>query len=220
MKNNFSTAPNAWMVRAFPDEKPRLDEFLSKDIVAVGWPGIGSLAGKSREQLKELLSKPPYSYSSLKLGNAYATIDIFVNQMQAGDLVLVPNGDDIYLGELTSGYYHEPSVDNQVDGYPHQRTVSWFPVNLSRKDLSKGLRTSLKAHRTVANLSQHVAEISALAHGEAFEPAVEVTADTGVTAVSYPLRPDFTITFSIPNDITRQEAQRLSQYFASLYFTE
>lgn len=218
MNNNYTISTKAWLVRPNPDEKPRLEEFLSKGIVAVGWPGIGDLTGKSREQLKQLLSQPPYSYSSLKLGNAYATVDIFVNQMREGDLVLVPNGDDIYLGQLAGGYYHEPSVDNPVDGYPHQRPVTWFPVSVSRQELSKELRSSLKVHRTVANLSAHTAEIDALSHGRAYEP--EGAGDIGTTTVSYPLRPGHMITFSIPNDITRQEAQRLSAYFASLYFTE
>ena len=80
------------------------------------------------------------------------------------------------------------------------------------------LRISLRAPRTAAGLSQHVREIEALAQGGSFDAGAADA--SGSTQVSYPLRPGCEITFTIPNDITRQEAQRLSAYFASLYFVE
>ncbi len=206
---------NAWLIRPYPHKLPRLSEFLDKKIIAVGWPCIGNLKGKSREELKETLSKPPYSYEGLILGNAYATIDIFVNQMNTGDLLLMPNGDDIYLGKISSDYYLDPTVDNDTDGYPHQRKAEWLK-NTSRKELSKELRSSLKVHRTAANLSHHFAEIDALVHDR--EVPVATSASTNAIDVSYPLRPNFNVSFSIPIDITADEAKRLSAYFASLYF--
>ena len=208
---------NAWLIRPYPHKQPRLSEFLDKKIIAVGWPCIGDLNGKSREELKETLSKPPYSYEGLTLGNAYATIDIFVNQMKVGDLLLMPNGEDIYFGKITSDYYLDSSVDNDTDGYPHQRKAEWLK-NASRKELSKELRSSLKVHRTAANLSHHFAEIDALIHNR--EVQVATPANTNSIDVSYPLRPNYNVSFSIPTDITLDEAKRLSAYFASLYFKD
>lgn len=208
---------NAWLIRPYPHKQPRLSEFLDNEIIAVGWPCIGDLNGKSREELKETLSEPPYSYEGLTLGNAYATIDIFVNQMKAGDLLLMPNGDDIYFGKISSDYYFDPSVDNDKDGYPHQRKAKWLK-NTSRKELSKDLRLSLKVHRTAANLSHHFAEIDALIHDK--EVPVATPASTDTIDVSYPLRPNYNVSFSIPIDITADEAKRLSAYFASLYFKD
>lgn len=208
---------NAWLIRPYPNKQPRLSEFLDNKIIAVGWPCIGDLKGKSREELKETLSKPPYSYEGLILGNAYATIDIFVNQMKVGDLLLMPNGDDIYFGTISSDYYLDPSVDNDKDGYPHQRKAEWLK-NTSRKELSKELRSSLKVHRTAANLSHHFAEIDALIHDK--EVPATTPASTDTIDVSYPLRPNYNVSFSIPIDITADEAKRLSAYFASLYFKD
>jgi len=214
---NMSSEKRAWLIRPRPHGIYRMNEFKAQNIVAIGWPGIGDLTGQSREELKHRLSLPPYDLSGLALGNAYATIDIVVNQMQPGDLVLAADGDDIYLGRISGGYRFDPSVDNDAGGYPHQRPVEWFPVNLSRNALSRDLRCALRVHRTAANLSHHYAEIEALSRGEQYQPLE----DPGQTVeVSYPLRPDFVIQFEIPNDITRNEAQRLSSYFASLYFTE
>lgn len=208
---------NAWLIRPYPHKQPRLSEFLNNGIIAVGWPCIGDLTGKSREKLKETLSEPPYGLEGLMLGNAYATIDIFINQMKVGDLLLMPDGDDIYLGIISSDYYLDPSVDNNKDGYPHQRKAQWLK-NTSRKELSKELRSSLKVHRTAANLSHHFTEIDALIHDK--EVPATTPASTDTIDVSYPLRPNYNVSFTIPTDITADEAKRLSAYFASLYFKD
>ena len=212
---NNMNEKKAWLIRPRPHEIYRMPEFKTKNIVAIGWPGIGDITGMSREDLKQTLADAPYHLSGLALGNAYATIDILLNQMKKGDLVLVADGADIYFGEIAGDYSFDRSVDNASDGYPHQRTVRWMN-SLSREDLSKELRSALKVHRTAANLSHHFAEIDALAHGQPYQPEKAVSNTIGV---SYPLRPNFNIQFEIPNDITRDEAQRLSSYFASLYFS-
>ena len=204
----------AWLVRPYPGEIKRLEEFKAKNIVAIGWPNIGNLSGKSREDLKELLSGAPYNYSGLSLGNAYATIDILVNRMAKGDYLLIPDGDDIYFAVVDSEYLFDKSVDNDVDGYPHQRRVKNFTASRLRSDLSKALRSSLKVHRTTADLSKHYDEIKALAEGGAFGAGAEDV------EVSYTLRPDYTISFSVPADLSKTEAKRLSMYLESLYFAE
>lgn len=207
---------NAWLVRPYPHDIKRLDEFKQNNIVAIGWPGIGNLTGKSREDIKTILSGEPYNLTGLYLGNAYATIDIFVNRMAIGDLVLVPDGDDIYFCEITSDYYLDDVYDNNTDGYPHQRKVKWLS-NTLRKDLSTPLRTSLKVHRATADLSKHLEEINLLSQGREF---TSTTDDYETIPVTYPLRPDFTVAFEIPTDMTKGEAKRLSLYIESLYFSE
>lgn len=209
---------NAWLVRPFPHEIRRIDEFKENNIVAIGWPGIGDISKKSREDIKEILSGNPYKLKGLALGNAYATIDIFVNQMKIGDLVLTPDGDDIYLGEITGDYLLDSSVDNNSTGYPHQRTVKWLE-NTSRKKLSMPLRTSLKVHRATANLTEHITEIETLSCGKEYKEELKGK-NQEIIAVSYPLRPDYLVTFNVPSDITKEEAKRLSSYLENLYFVQ
>ncbi|MGM9569672.1 MAG: hypothetical protein ACI3XC_06310, partial [Phascolarctobacterium sp.] len=146
------------------------------------------------------------------LGNAYATIDIFVNQMQEGDLVLCPDGDDIYFGVITSGYFLNHDADHK-NGFPHQRSVVW-KNNKARKELSRELRSALKVHRTTANLSHHYDEIEALYNGH----AVPTPDTTKTVPISYTLRPDYVIKFEIPEDITHDEAKRLSTFLTTMYF--
>lgn len=207
---------NAWLVRPFPHKIKRLEEFKTNNIVAVGWPGIGDLTGKSREDIKAILSGSPYNFSGLQLGNAYATVDLFVNRMQVGDFILVPDGEDIYFCEITSDYYIENSVNNDNDGYPHQRKIKWLSSTL-RKDLSMSLRSSLKVQRTTADLTKHYEEIKALAQGNLY--LIDQNENTNIE-VTYPLRSNFSVSFEIPSDLTKSEAKRLSMYFESLFFTE
>ncbi len=208
---------NAWLVRPAPHGVVRIDEFRRGKFIAIGWPGIGDIGGCSREDLKAILARPPYNHSSLELGNAYATIDIFVNQMSVGDLCLVPNGDDIYFCKITSPYYFAAEFDADNLGYSHQRTVEWT-TSVSRKGLPMDLRSSLKVHRTTANLTKHYAEIEALANGYAI-PA-EHEKQSAVIDVSYPLRLDFAVEMQVPADMSKSEAERLSVYLRTLYFSE
>ena len=202
---------NAWLVRPQPNNVNKVAVFRSKNIVAIGWPELGDFSNTSREQIKELLAASSYQLEGIELGSAYATIDIFVNQMKEGDLILMPDGADIYFGKLVGSYFYNSAIGCDDENYPHQRKVEWLS-DVSRGELSKGLRSSLKVHRTTANLSQHVKEIDALAHGK--QPTVQ----TKDIPVAYPLRSDYTVTFQVPADLTADEARRLSEYFLNLYF--
>ena len=205
---------NAWLVRPYPHDNPRINEFRQSNIVAIGWPGIGDLTGKSREDIKQILSASPYNLSGLAIGNAYATIDIFVNRMNLGDIVLVPDGADIFFAEICSDYYMDSKFDSAQIGYSHQRKVKWLQ-SVARDELSKSLRSSLKVHRATADLSKHYDEIAALSHGADFE---DKSAEVETLNVSYPLRSDFTVNFEIPIDITKDEAKRLAQHLETLYY--
>lgn len=207
---------NAWLVRPYPHNKEikRVEDFKQNNLVAIGWPGIGDLTGKSREDIKRILAAKPYELSGLALGNAYATIDIFVNRMNSGDLVLVPDGADIFFAEISSDYFMDGKYDNEQMGYPHQRKVKWLK-SVAREDLSKQLRSSLKVHRTTADLSKHYDEIKALAYGLDYQAK---GTEVETVAVSYPLRKDFSVVFEIPVNITKDEAKRLARHLETLYY--
>lgn len=203
----------AWMLRPYPDNVKRLAEFRQDHLVAIGWPELGNLNGRTKEELKELLGGEPYHLTGYRLGSAYATTDIFVNRMQVGDLLLIPDGEDIFFARVAGDYVFEPA--QKKAGYPHQRKAEWLK-SVSRRDLSKALRSSLKAHQTAADLTKRYEEIEALAFGKS-NPAVN---SQKTIAVSYPLRRDFTVHFEIPEDMTKSEAARLSSFFEGLYFEE
>lgn len=203
--------PDVQMI--FPERRKlnRSVEFLQHEMIAIGWSELGSLEGKSRKEIRSLLAGPPYIFSGLELGNTCAVVDAFVNQMKAGDLVLVPSGSDILLGQIEGDYFFN-ALFTEPGKCPHQRKVTWLET-ITRDTLSMELRSALKIHRSVANLTKgHLDEIEARSQGLNY-----TRVDHSIDVV-YPLRPDWKIHFQIPDDITKEESARLSTYFETLHF--
>lgn len=204
---------NAWMVRPYPSED-RMQEFLDQEIIAIGWAELGDMTGKTAEELDSEL-RAAYGWSGPKLGFPKAAFKILVNQMEIGDWILTPYGEDIHLAQVESGYLYQAA--DEAAGYPHQRRVKWLNC-VSRDDLSEDLRNSLKARNTAANLTKHAEEIAALAQNQ--KPAKAAAPKQETLALTYPLRPDFSISLEIPKDMTKEESERLSTFIRTLYFTE
>ncbi|MEG1365247.1 MAG: hypothetical protein RSC71_06770, partial [Cetobacterium sp.] len=158
----------AWLVRPNTHTANRMGDFLENNIIAIGWSGIGTLEGKSKEEIKKILQDKPYEYTSLILGNVTSSIDIFVNGMEIGDLVLMPDNDDIYIGEVESNYIYEKTKDIDEASYPHQRKII-FLRKILRSELPTNLRTALKIHRVTADLSRYYETIKLLSEGNIIE---------------------------------------------------
>lgn len=200
---------NAFLLRPYPNNTLRLNNFKKEEIIGLGWEKIGVCAEQSRGEFKAGLSAE-YSLSGVALSNAYIALEMFVFRMKIGDIVLLPVDEDIYFVEIKSEYFFNETVD-----YSHQRKVQWFPFSVSRKQLSDELRASLKVRRLTTDLTPHIEEIESLAVGHRYVKSEQPGTAIDVT---YPLRPDFNINFQIPNDITKLEIERLITYFSTLYF--
>lgn len=206
---------SAWLIRPFPDGKDSFSAFVANSMIAIGWSSYTSdLTFKDKKDIKNMLSSSSNKLDGLTLGIACATIDLFVNKMSEGDLLLMPYNEDIYLGTIKSGYFYNKSENSKLEGFPHQRIVVWNNHCL-RKDLSPELRIYLKVHRTVANLSHYYEEILDLIKGV----KIKRGSNSRIINLAYPLRTDFNVTFCLPKDTTKEEAQRLSDYIRTLYFT-
>lgn len=202
---------HAFMVRPYPDNEKRLDLFQEKGIVAIGWPGMGNLSGKAAQDIEGILKKVYPDDSNRTRGLSCGTINTFVNEIKVGDYLLIPDDRFIYFAVVESEYIYDASVDNRQGAYPHQRKVV-FKGNKFRSDLSKPLRNSIKAQQAVTRLIGHYDEIAALAEGKAFK------AKASEINITYPLRPNYTVSFKIPEDTTSEEAERLGDFFKTLYF--
>lgn len=230
LKNNSKVTDRkvAWLLRPNPHRKYRMDEFKNEKIIAVGWPCIGNLHDKKKDDIKKIIdNNDKYNYSKVVLGNVASILDIFVNRMEIGDLILTPYRDNIYFGRITGDYNFDEEKDNYDEGYPHQRHVEWSAYETLRENLSMKLRLSLKNQRTISDLSKHFDEIEALSKGEKIllDEELEVNGSktslpTNVIEVKYPLRPGFEISFVLPKDLSKKESERLSLYFSTLYFEE
>lgn len=141
----------AWVVRAHPHHVNRISEFLQRELVALGWPNLGSLAGKDVDGIKAILRKVYGTRDTGELGRSAGALDMFVNRIDEGDFVLVPSPEDgaVYVGEFRGPYRY--SKANEKDNYPHQRRVTWLlaRTRIPRSELPPVLVRSLRAHQPI-----------------------------------------------------------------------
>lgn len=140
-----------WMVRAFPGETDRMDEFLEGNIIAVHW-GIGDLTGcTTKKAVKAVVDQAKLEPrdASLKTG----LLDRFVNKMTIGDYFIIPYKDVFYTGIIKSDYY----FDSNFQGFEHQRKVEWLfdGEPFDRGELPDELQQSIKTRLGLADMSQH-----------------------------------------------------------------
>jgi predicted Mrr-cat superfamily restriction endonuclease len=157
----MSHSKNLWVIRPEPNFINRLGDFLTSGMVAIGWPDVGNLGGGlNREELADRLTKTYEHYLSDRksdLAVAAGVLDRFVNQIHEGDIILVPDNDDVYLAKVRGPYeYHSELSDNTADGgYPHWHRVEYLndaePI-CKIKDLPLGVRRSIDCRLTVFSI--------------------------------------------------------------------
>lgn len=141
-----------WMVRAFPDQTDRMEEFLESDIIAVHW-GISDLTGcTTKQDVANVVAK-----ANLKLRDASLKTGLlhrFVNRMKINEYCLVPYKDVFYICIIKSDYYFDPNSKK----FEHQRKVEWLfdGEPFDRTELPEPIQASLKSQLGLANLSQHI----------------------------------------------------------------
>jgi len=159
--------PQAWAVRPKPADEFRLNEFLSDNLVAIGWSHAGDLDGLDRETIKERLNDT-YDYGPYQLGQRASQVDWFVNDIDVGDYVLVPDGNRIFFGEIESDYKH---ISELVDeDYANQRNACWMfdQKAIDRSKLPGKLYDQLKNQRTVFEVDAESVEATIETRGHEF----------------------------------------------------
>lgn len=117
----------AWVVRPYPHGIYRMQEFLDENMIAIGWPGIGDLsAARTREDIRQTLDPNDDWPSPRSLGQAIGNIFRFVIEIRRDNYVVVPDGGDVYFGQVTTDYRYVAEMDDDEHGCPHQRNVNWF----------------------------------------------------------------------------------------------
>ena len=155
----------AWMVRPNPIKIDRMNEFLERNIIAIGWPRLPLLSKFDAEAVKKLLVQyypDDYTDNPVALRNVASLLVSFCTMMQPGDYIVVPHKDNIYFGRVTSDYYYDTGKANEHDGYPHQRKVEWLRGPVFRDELPTELRGSLRSQMTLTNLTPRLTQIEEL----------------------------------------------------------
>lgn len=209
----------AWLIRPFlnGDKTNYTDEFVSKSYIATGPNGLPNMQGLNLEKIRTFLLAR-MGEEKLTAGALAATANNFVNKMKKGDLALLLDGQMIYAMEITSDYEYFTSKFVTRIFLCHRRSINILN-GYDRNELSDDLRQALKTGRQIADISKHYAEVYDLCYNQ---EAVIAAAKKEVKSVkvSYPLRADYQVEFTLPADMTAEEAERLDAFIKSLYFKE
>lgn len=149
-------AKQVWMVRAGRDSA-FIDEFLSRQMIAIGWSKLGDLSKvHSREQLSQLVEQfwPENNkfQNSASVGQVYR----FREEIVPGATVVTydSNRRIYHLGTVTGDYVYHPEFDSEL---VHTRSVRW-EKEISRDVLSAESKNCLGAISTIFCLSAGTAE--------------------------------------------------------------
>ncbi|MFI3605872.1 hypothetical protein [Vagococcus fluvialis] len=153
-------------VRAFPNNEDQYDTFIENKFVAIGWPSIGNVFGKSKEEIRKLIEKDPKIniLNEITLSQVASYFDRLL-KMEIGDIILIPyKNNSVTITTVTKIYSY---VDSFSDTHmAHQIGINVEKI-VSLDRLSEGLRNSLKARLTLTMIKdRYYDEVDALILGK------------------------------------------------------
>lgn len=211
----------AWFIRSIiPGSKTDyINEFIKNKYIAIGpniLPDLRTL--RSTEKIRSFILDQKIASQKQTAGVLATDAGNFINTMDLGDLVLIIDGQDVYTAEITSDYVFTRSTTGLVKVLSHRREVN-VHGHFIRDNLSPQLRLALKPGRQLADISKFYPEIYKLVNGVYPEEGVDKAAPSYLE-VNIPLRKDFTVSFKIPSDMTKNEAERLGILFSNIYIID
>jgi restriction system protein len=151
-----------WFVRAGRDAV-YADDFLQKDLIAVGWADLGEIPpDSSKQNLVDLYQKTYADRSIGRAQTAAAQMIRFMSEMNVGDDVMTFDREKrlYYLGKISSAYQWDAT---RIPEMPQIRQVDWHS-QISRSSLSQTALNTLGAIQTLFLVKGEVAkEVSAQA---------------------------------------------------------
>lgn len=214
------------MLKCGKDNKPQTAECVSAGFVGVDTlieEDIGDyLSGDKSEFDRRFLpvymkNRPDRTRigAGLVLGSLWKVAKVMV----PGDIVLSPDGDKFYVGEISGNYYYAEGKE-----FLHRRSVKWLDKQIPRADMPGTLRKGA-GRGTVVNVSHYGEDIKQLL-GDAGKPMImsEASADniSGESAATFALEKhleDFlvqnweSISLGRDYDIYRDENGEIAQQF-------
>jgi restriction system protein len=151
---NDAREVRAWLVRAGRrGETERMA--LETGQVAVGWPSVDDLSNcRTRADVLGALIESTPDASDRTLANHATQLWTFVDEMQIGDLVVLPLKRErvVAIGTIAGRYRY--AVANGPEAR-HSRPVVWMRSDLSRAAVGPDLLASLGAYTTVCQIRRN-----------------------------------------------------------------
>jgi len=170
-----------WMVRA-GEGGFLFEDFLAKNIVAIGWNELGDLSKiDSLDKLKSIIKKTYSEYNDYQVIIAAGQIHRFVFDFKKGDCVITYNPSErIYaIGEIISDY----KLDEHTCDYFQNRDVRWMG-KVQRDDLSTSTKNTLGAILTIFDIPQQAREeLFSFLEGTQSKTIAEVSSDNSLELI-------------------------------------
>jgi len=151
----------AFVLRISPAGIDRVPEALRNDQIIIGWAVAGLIEEDDRGAFRELISQAFYAdaTSLRKAGAATGHMWRFINEMNLGDLVVVPYGSEFYIAKVTGLATFDP--DKQEEGTAYRREVEWLnnKQGIPRSLAKSALVSRMKTYGTCAAATDLVSEI-------------------------------------------------------------
>jgi len=162
-----------WMVRAGSGAF-LVENFLTKNIVSIGWNETGDLSKvENIEKLKELIKKNYPEYKDGQVISSAGQIYRFLFEFKKGDCVMTYNPSEriYWIGEIESDY----KFDDKICEYFHTRKIKWIG-KVQRDDLSTSSKNILGATLTIFDIPKQAREeLFSLLTGKPSKTIEEVT---------------------------------------------
>jgi len=124
--------------------------FLEEGFVCIGWPEIGNLEKADKETIRQKLEER-YDYGGQRLGAYTGVVNMFVNVVKPGDVILVPDGSIVHVG-IAGPYRYERDYDDWEIGMCHRRPVEW-KATVAKSSLDQKVVDLVKNRGTMTKFS-------------------------------------------------------------------
>jgi hypothetical protein len=145
----------AWLTRG-GEAGEREERALAEGLVFIGWAELADITGcTGRVDLREAVREGYPGISEKIVGNWTGQLWRFTQQMQLGDLVVMPlhtNPGRVAIGRITGPYEYRAAEDL---GFRHVRRVTWMRTDVPRESFQPDLRNSIGSLLTVCELARN-----------------------------------------------------------------
>ena len=173
----------AWLTRGTEDGQSVVPDWLSSGYCSIGWNELGEVPiNIDRPTLLERLHTAYPDASDGTIRNYQGVIAKFLQTMRPNDVVLAPNGQDLYVGIV------DGDVEYRAAAALHKwrRPVEWANASepISRSSVSPSLYSKLRTLLTITDVTENLTELEAYlaptpglppAHGPAGRPEVDLS---------------------------------------------
>lgn len=131
-------------------------DFIEKSFICIGYSNIGNLSNKSKDEIKYSL-EDNYGYINSQLRYHANIVNLFINTIKKGDVVLINENNWVHIGIIGD---YEYILENESKGTAHIRPVYWIK-ELEKDKLNNYVKDFLKSRNPLTKFP-HPFDISEL----------------------------------------------------------